>query len=137
MYILAQMWENGAPKAREIFSWPAEGESTFVYPRVYTQNARVFVENSNMSDKHDQNFDALPRPPRRPSAAGPSMCHPSLVTRGEPLCWPPVSVPPSAAGCGTNAFEGSTRQSSSILSADSSPKRGGGATRRGQSTPPV
>ena len=50
-------------------------------PCVYTPNAQSFVENSNVREKHQKNFDPLTRPPSRPLAAGPSIWHLSLVTR--------------------------------------------------------
>ena len=51
--ILAQMWENGALKAPDNFFSPAEGGTVFLYPCVDTQNAQIFVENSNVGDKHE------------------------------------------------------------------------------------
>ena len=65
---LAQIWENGAPK--------------FFTPCVQTQNAQIFVENSNMGEKHEKNFDPMTQPPSQPLAAGPSICHLPPVTRG-------------------------------------------------------
>ena len=72
--------ENRPPKAREILLACERGK-LFLYPCVYTQNAQIFMENSNMDEKQKK-FDPLTRPPSQPLAAGPSICYLSLVTRG-------------------------------------------------------
>ena len=36
-----------------------------------------------MGEKHEKIFNPLPRPPSRPLAAGPSMCHSSLEGEGD------------------------------------------------------
>ena len=49
-------------------------------PFGYTHNAKIFMETSNLGEKHETNFDPLTRPPSWPLAAGPSACHLSSVT---------------------------------------------------------
>ena len=66
--ILAQTWENGAPKGGKIFS------ST---PRVCTQTAQIFVENSNVGEKHKK---FRPPDPTSKLALGCWPIHLSLVT---------------------------------------------------------
>ena len=71
--ILAQMWENGAQKAPEIFLACRRGKRFFFAQWVCTQNAQIFVENSNAGEKHEKKFGPLPRPPSGPLAPGPSI----------------------------------------------------------------
>ena len=80
-YVFAQMWENGAPNAPETFVWPAEGGNFFT-PCIYTQNAQIFVEVSNVGEKHEKKFNPLIRPPSQPLTAGPFICHLSLEGGG-------------------------------------------------------
>ena len=47
-----------------------------------TDVAPIFMEHSNVGDKHENNFDPLTLPASWPSSAGPSICHLSPVTRG-------------------------------------------------------
>ena len=66
-----------------IFFWLAEGEQNFFTPCVYTPNVQIFVENSNMGENLEKEFDPVTRPPSRPLAAGPSICHLSRGGGGE------------------------------------------------------
>ena len=71
-YILAQMWRNGAPNAPETpFFGLLRGKKNFSTACVYTQNARIVVENSSVGDKHEKKFrPPLTRSANRPLAAG-------------------------------------------------------------------
>ena len=61
------------------FFWLAEGgQFFFPYPLVCTQNAQIFVEISNMREKHDEKF--RPPDPTSKSAFGCWPIHLSLVT---------------------------------------------------------
>ena len=72
---VSQMWENAAPKAPEVFFLGLPHVSIL-------QNAQISVEGSNLGEKHETNPDPLTRPPGRPLAAGPSICHLSLEGGG-------------------------------------------------------
>ena len=74
---------NWGAKGNRNFFRPAErGKMFFPPPCVYTQNAQIFVETSNMGAKHKRNFHPLTQPPSPALADGPSMCHLSPVSRG-------------------------------------------------------
>ena len=83
---------SGMDLGTDVGKWGAEGAGKsclasqkgklFFYPRVCTENAEVFVENSNVGDKHENNSVPLTRPPSRPLAAGPSIRHLSLKGGG-------------------------------------------------------
>ena len=82
IYFGTDVGQWGAKGAR-IFFLACQRGKFFVFTQcVYTQNAATFVQTSNMGEKHETNFNPVARPPSRPLAAGLSMCHSSLVTRG-------------------------------------------------------
>ena len=58
----------GAEGAGNLFRGPERGVQSSFAPRVSTQNAHFFVENSNVDDKHTQTFlpPLFPPPDRRP-----------------------------------------------------------------------
>ena len=74
---------TGRRRRRKFCFGLLKGKIFFPTPYVCTQNARIFVENSNMGEKLENFFRAPDptRPPSRPLAAGPSICHLSPVTR--------------------------------------------------------
>ena len=74
IYFATDVGKWGAKGAGFFFSGLPTGENLFT-PCVYTQDAGIFVESPNVREKHDKNFDLLTRPPSRPLAAGPSLCH--------------------------------------------------------------
>ena len=83
------------------------GKKQFFHPMCLCSRCQnFFVENSKIGDKQGRHFDPLTRPPSRPLAAGPSIFHPSPVTRGPPppLCNPPpprwggLSLGPKSTG---------------------------------------
>ena len=83
IYFGTDVRKSGAKGAGIFFFCLPKGEKPFFStPCVCTQNDRIFVENSNMCEKQEKNFDPLTRPPSQPLAAGPSICHLSLITRG-------------------------------------------------------
>ena len=78
-YILAQLWEN----APETFFLACR---TFT-PCVFTQNAPIFVQNSNVGEKHEKKLDPLTQP------VGPwLLAHPSVT------CHPITQVGPGGGG---------------------------------------
>ena len=92
------MWEHGTPKVPDFFFRLPKGEIFFP---THVSRLKVLMENSNMGEKHETNLYSLTRPPSRPLAAGPSICHLSLVAWGRgglggdgPLC-PTLAHPPN------------------------------------------
>ena len=79
--MLAQMGAKGGAEGAGKLFWRAKGGKDFLFspPCVCTQNAQIFVQNSNVGEGHEnKTSDPLTRPPSRLLAAGPSICHPSL-----------------------------------------------------------